>query len=136
MKEKLERLALWTFRIVAIPYSIWWFCRSVRMIYQGEFEGSSAIAIPLTLGLPCLLFASVFQSVPPWKNSGVRIVVSTILILILLLALWFGIAFALLPLKQILGETLTGILIYVLFFAVVLLITEGFPNLWKRYFKK
>jgi hypothetical protein len=136
-KKKLESFAIWLFRIVAVPFSIWWFFNSIFLVCSGSYGKTDLWAAALSLFLPVLLLKAAVSATPPWKNEILKHFLSIIFIIVFMLALYLGLAyFVTKTFQPSLGKALTGILFFVVFIAATLFLTDFLPNFVKRYFRK
>jgi len=136
-KKKLESFAIWLFKIVAVPFSIWWFFNSMYLACSGSYGKTDLWAMALSVFLPILLFQAAISATPPWKNEVFKHFLSIIFIIVFMFALYLGLAYFVSKTFELyLGKTLTGILFFVIFIAVTLFFTDYLPNFLKKYFKK
>ncbi len=136
-QKKFEFLAIWIFRIIAIPFSVWWFFRSLYLIFSGQFEGTGILGVVLSLSLPVLLFKAAISTNPPWKNETLKRFLGIFFIVFFVAAAYIGLGYFIIKVFQpYLGETFSAILFFVIFIGSAVFLLDYLPDFLKKHFKK
>lgn len=136
MNDKSEKIAVQLFRIIAVPFSILWFLRSIWLL-MSDHDINSSYGILISLVLPLLLFKAAISKGNPLKNESFKKILWWIGSLVVVGGYYIALLFLITKLlRPYLGESLSDILFFIVFIVSIIFFIDYFPGIIKKRFQQ
>jgi hypothetical protein len=135
MDNKSGNIIAKLFRIIAIPFSILWFLRSISLIIS-DYNVNNWFWIVLSLVLPILLFKAAISQGNPLRNENFEKLLWCVGSLLVIGGYYIALSYLIMKLlSPYIGESLAGILFFIVFIASLIFFIDYFPGIIKRRFQ-
>jgi len=124
------------FRVIAVPFSILWFLRSMWLLISNH-DLNNWYGILISLVLPFLLFKAAISEGNPLKNEAFKKILWWFGSLLLVGGYYIALSFLILKfIRPYVGESFADIMFFIVFISSMIFFIDYFPGIIKSRFQK